>query len=274
MSAIKTVSWEPRLPERIATSNSASEDDAEVRAPAKADRYGRTPSNSDTLARHATERHEPTEAPVERKRLSAADVREIAKVSCAPDLDVADLLPQVRVESGKRVAAGLDGVDKPVVRLRDWDQYVRVAKGDPAPDTIYAISGKFYETDDLGRPLSTSGRLTVGGPSHRIPGTDKAIGHAGLPGDVGFHHGGDQFGFGGGKLNLSPGSGELNSGEYKGLEMYLKRQAAAGHDIDGRFSAYYAGRNTSERPHRYVIQFAVDGGVVQERAFFNPRPKG
>ncbi len=181
---------------------------------------------------------------------------------------------RIRVEGGRRVAEGVDGIDKPVVRLRDSDQYVRIAKGQPAPDTIYTIGGKYYETDNLGRPVSTSGRLTVGGPSHRIPATDRAIGHAGLPGDVGFHHGGDQFGFGGGKLNLSPGSGELNSGQYKGLEMYLRRQAAAGHDIDGRFSAYYAGKNETERPNRYVIQFAVDGGAVQERAFFNPRPKG
>lgn len=271
---VKNVTWEPRLPERLPETKVDGNAGGEIHTKSKADRYAGSDHAYDPLARAAAAKHESGAARVEAPARTAADEREVAKLSAVPGMDVADLLPRIRVEGGRRVAEGVDGIDKPVVRLRDSDQYVRIAKGQPAPDTIYTIGGKYYETDNLGRPVSTSGRLTVGGPSHRIPATDRAIGHAGLPGDVGFHHGGDQFGFGGGKLNLSPGSGELNSGQYKGLEMYLRRQAAAGHDIDGRFSAYYAGKNETERPNRYVIQFAVDGGAVQERAFFNPRPKG
>ncbi len=193
-------------------------------------------------------------------------------------LTARDLLPNVRTVDGKRVATGHDGIEKPVVALRDWDAYKAAAMGGAKANTIYTIEGKFYETDQLSRPVASSGRLTIGGPSHRLGGPpplfgpDTAIGRAGLPGDVGFHHGGDQFGFGGGRLNLTPASSDLNSGEYLNFEMFLKRQIKAGHDVDACFEAAFTRTNDSQRPNGYAVQFSVDGGAVQERAFFNPRP--
>ncbi len=209
---------------------------------------------------------------------ATSDAVELAKIAPAVSLTARDLLPAVRTVDGKRVATGHDGVEKPVVALRDWDAYKAAATGGAKPNTIYTIEGKFYETDQLSRPVASSGRLTIGGPSHRLSGPpplfgpDTAIGRAGLSGDIGFHHGGDQFGFGGGRLNLTPASSDLNSGEYLNFEMFLKRQVKAGHDVDASFQALFTRANTSQRPNGYAVQFSVDGGAVQERAFFNPRP--
>ncbi len=208
-----------------------------------------------------------------RRRPSAADTREIGKASAAQGVAPSALIPaERRLADGTRVARGVDGTEKPIVELHSFDDYKNVAKGNPEPNRIYRYDGKSYETDALRRPVSSSGRLRIGGGSQRIAGTDTEIGNSShVTGDVGFHHGGDQFGFGGGKLNLSPGNGNLNGGEYKKFEGYLRRQADAGHDVSANFKAVFTRSNGTNRPNGYVVQYSIDNGPVQERAFFNPR---
>ncbi len=231
------------------------------------------------VAQHVPTHLEMTAAPssgsrgtVRLPRASAADVRETGKASAAAGIAASHLLPAERtLADGTRVARGVAGGEKRIVELSTFDDYKRVAKGHPEPDRIYRFDGKSYETDAQGRPIASSGTLRTGGASRRISGADTEIGAGGLPGDVGFHHGGDQFGFGGGRLNLSPGNGSLNGGEYKRFEGFLRRQADTGHTVTARFEAAFTRANTTDRPNGYVVRYSIDGGPVQERAFYNPR---
>jgi len=118
-----------------------------------------------------------------------------------------------------------------VVQLESRADF-RSASLNPSPDTIYQYNGSEFATDSAGRGVSTSGQLSLGNGGNRFY-DDYQLGYPynsdALPGDIGFHAGGDQFGFPGGPLNVFPGNAELNSasGAYGSFERDVLRPLVA-----------------------------------------------
>lgn len=173
------------------------------------------------------------------------------------------------------------------VSINSFDEYVAINQGELRPNTVYEFRGNEFETDALGRSISTRGFVNTANAGQRLPEIDRAIGK--LPDasefDVGFHRGADALGFPGGKLNVNPGNGvpdsvgfpgipNLNQGPYKRLENSLKSLAEIpGNRVYADFRAIFNEGNLTQRPDAFSITYRVnDRASVMQR--FTNRPGG
>ncbi|WP_298772975.1 DUF637 domain-containing protein [uncultured Shewanella sp.] len=153
------------------------------------------------------------------------------------------------------------------VSLKTRDEY-RAACKDPKPNTVYEFDGMSYTTDELGRGVSSSGRLRLQDGGNRFY-DDRMIGHKGETNDIGFHAGADQFGFQGGDLNISPGNRKLNGKEYASLERKLRDHLKVGDTVVAEFKSVFKPGNTSVRPDGYIVKYKVNEGKVFTEKFAN-----
>ncbi|MBL8507987.1 MAG: hypothetical protein JNM11_05935, partial [Chitinimonas sp.] len=168
------------------------------------------------------------------------------------------------------------------IYIRDFDEYVSLAKGPFQPSTIYHFDGLEFEFDHLGRSFSTRGKVDVTKSGRRIEALDRLLGkiNGAIKGDVGFHRGGDGLGMPGGGFNVVPANGvpnhvefpnmkNLNQGPYKQLELELAKLDKAGKDVRCNFSMEFNSDNLSGRPDRFVVSYQVDGGPAITHYFLN-----
>lgn len=158
-----------------------------------------------------------------------------------------------------------------VVQVDTRDAF-RQLSNNPLPNSVYEYDGFRFETDTLGRSISSSGQLTLGNGGNRFS-SDRLIGHQGLADDIGFHAGADQFGFPGGALNVSPGNRNLNSSAYKTFENSLADKVRVGNKVTADFQRVFFDNNTTVRPDSYRVIYNINDGLPQTRTFFN-RPGG
>jgi len=146
----------------------------------------------------------------------------------------------------------------------------------PRPDTIYHYQGLQFLTDGLGRSIVSAGRLVLGKGRQRFS-SDSRKGYPhhpdAQPGDVGFHAGGDQFGFPGGVLNVFPGSGKLNAanGAYGTFEREVLRPLVADprNHVTAEFHRIFKPGNETSRPDRILVKYRVNDGPQVEAFFAN-----
>jgi YD repeat-containing protein len=142
------------------------------------------------------------------------------------------------------------------------------------PDTTYSYGGFSYTTDSSGRARYSEGFLQLDAGGNRVKKLDANIGKSsGVQGDIGFHHGGDQFGFMGGNANLTPGSHALNSSAYKSFETRVKGDLIRNPgQVYGRFEAVYIPGNTTKRPNYYTAVVSINGKTAYRAVFPNTPP--
>lgn len=130
-------------------------------------------------------------------------------------------------------------------------------KGELLPDIRYESEGYRYQTDGKGRIVKAEGTLRLENgirdenAQRRVGGEDR------LPGDQGGHLIGRQFGGSGGLDNLAAMKGELNQGEYKKLEMDLRKALENGQTVDLTVTSRF--RGDSKRPSAFVATCSIDG---------------
>jgi RHS repeat-associated protein len=180
-----------------------------------------------------------------------------------------------------KVKAGLNGLRTPpapqrtVVPLATRADY-RAASLNPQPNTVYQYNNHEFTTDNLGRGVNTSGRLSLGNGGNRFH-DDRLLGFPhhpdALPGDIGFHAGGDQFGFPGGNLNLFPGNTRLNSqsGAYGRFERTVLKPlvAAPGNTVQADFRRVFYQGNTTIRPDEIRVSYSVNNQPPVTTTFLN-----
>jgi len=176
--------------------------------------------------------------------------------------------------------ASLEGVtpggSSTVIDLATRDDY-RAASRNPTPNAIYRYNGLAFVTDHIGRAVTSEGELTLGSGGQRFY-DDRLIGYPHNPdaveGDIGFHAGGDQFGFPGGALNVFPGNAKLNSagGAYGKFEQEVLRPLAADPDkrVRAKFERVFYDENLSTRPDEMRVTYTVDG-IPETVSFFNTK---
>lgn len=128
----------------------------------------------------------------------------------------------------------------------------------------------------MGRGINTSGELTIGRGGNRFY-DDRLIGYphnpSALPGDIGFHAGGDQFGFPGGRLNVFPGSSELNSasGAYGKFERDVLRPLVSNpaNTVNAQFSRIFYEGNLTFRPDELQIIYRLNNQTPITTTFLN-----
>ncbi|WP_460535681.1 two-partner secretion domain-containing protein [Chitinimonas naiadis] len=169
------------------------------------------------------------------------------------------------------------------VQIANFGEYKAISGGTLQPNTVYQYQGSEFETDTLGRSISTRGFIDTSSTGQRLPSVDKGIGNAAGSNnfDVGFHRGGDALGFPGGALNVNPGNGKpmpndfpgvpnLNQGAYKQLENQLRDLAnTPGNRVYADFRAIFSPGNTTQRPDAFSVTYSVNGGAPRTRVFRN-----
>lgn len=152
----------------------------------------------------------------------------------------------------------------------------RAASLNPSPNTVYQYDGYEFTTDSFGRPINSSGQLSLGNGGNRFY-DDYKIGYPynsdALPGDIGFHGGGDQFGFPGGRLNIFPGNSELNSasGAYGAFERDVLRPLVAdpNNTVNGQFQRVFYEGNYTTRPNEIQVIYQVNDQAPVTTTFLN-----
>lgn len=165
--------------------------------------------------------------------------------------------------------------------IKSFEEYTTIVKGDLGKNAVYSYRGLEFETDGLGRAISSRGFVDTSKVGERLPSLDKAIGKAdgALLTDVGFHAGADRLGFPGGKLNVFPGNGvpdpikfpglkNLNQSAYSKLESQLA-QASKDNKVYADFRREFNPGNTTQRPDIIVVQYKVGDGDIITRRFKN-----
>ena len=182
--------------------------------------------------------------------------------------------------NGESAAAGATRVSR--VKINNFDEYRDISSNPLQPNTVYEYNGAEFETDSLGRSISTRGTVDTSNKGQRLPSVDHAIGNQAdaLPTDVGFHRGADSLGFPGGHLNVNPGNGapmptefpgvpNLNGGAYKQLENSLRKLHNEGNSVYSNFEAIFNDGNLTQRPDSFRVTYSVNGGMPRVRTFVN-----
>ena len=168
------------------------------------------------------------------------------------------------------------------ITINSFEEYKTISGGRLKSNTVYEYNGAEFETDGLGRSISTRGTINTSNPGQRLPVVDKAIGNHvdALSTDVGFHRGADSLGFPGGNLNVNPGNGfpipanfpgvpNLNGGAYKQLENTLRKLDNGGNKVYANFEAIFNDGNLTRRPDAFQVTYSVNGGMPRVRLFLN-----
>lgn len=130
------------------------------------------------------------------------------------------------------------------------------------PNNIYTINGYDYRTDEEGRIISAEGKLRIKEHEGRkeIKDSMGSIGKGDeLPTDDRGHYIGDQFDGSNGLENMMPQDAKLNRGEYKNLEMELRKEVENGKDTSIKVETQYDGY--SRRPSNITVTYSVDGEI-------------
>lgn len=130
-------------------------------------------------------------------------------------------------------------------------------KGELLPDIRYESEGYRYQTDGKGRIVKAEGTLRLENGIRDENAQRSVGGEDRLPGDQGGHLIGRQFGGSGGLDNLAAMKGELNQGEYKKLEMDLRKALENGQTVDLTVTSRF--RGDSKRPSAFVATCSIDG---------------
>lgn len=120
------------------------------------------------------------------------------------------------------------------------------------------------DADELSEVQITARRIPVdatGARDNRFAYYDRLIGRSGEEGDIGFHLGGDQFGFPGGGLNVVPGNSALNRTSYAKIERKIQAliNENPGRRVVGRFEAVYNRGSLTNRPDSFRVRVSVSG---------------
>jgi hypothetical protein len=143
-------------------------------------------------------------------------------------------------------------------------------------NALYRYDGFDYVTDFAGRARYSEGTLRLDAGGNRVAGRDARIGRSsGVEDDIGFHLGGDQFGFIGGNANVVPGNKLLNVTNYAKFESRIKADLIKyPGQVRGRFEALYNPLNTSNRPDSFRVVVSINGRPAYRRTFRNEAPGG
>lgn len=129
--------------------------------------------------------------------------------------------------------------------------------GELLPNISYESEGYKYETDNKSRIKSASGNLRLEEGQRDSNAQLKAGGDDRQEGDQGGHLIGRQFG-GSGKIeNLVAMKGELNQGNYKSMEMDLRKAVEDNKNVDVTIDVKYDGN--SKRPSKIIAAYVIDG---------------
>lgn len=129
-------------------------------------------------------------------------------------------------------------------------------------NTKYNVDGFVFETDELGRVISTSAdlddiaRLRLG--NQQIRAVDIKDGVKGT--DQGGHIIGSRFFGPGEQVNLYPQSATLNQGAWKQMENTWADAMVAGKDVKVKVKAIFEG--TSQRPVGFEVDYWIDGNLT------------
>lgn len=165
---------------------------------------------------------------------------------------------------GKRYEINEDGQKE----YRDDNGNVYRINDDLTPNSSYEINGYKYETDDLGRIESVSGKLHFSdGERKNIADSKAKIGKGDeLETDDRGHLIADRFDGGNGLENMTPQDAHVNRSEVKKLENDLAKQLDENKDVYVNIRADYD--DDSHRPSSYTYTYYVDGEKF-EKTFDN-----
>lgn len=143
---------------------------------------------------------------------------------------------------------------------------VKGARGNPVLNKVplaknmkYEVDGFIYQTDDLGRVVTTNAdlddiaRIRLG--NQQIRAVDIKDGIKGS--DQGGHIVASRFFGPGEQINMYPQSGTLNQGAWKEMENLWAREMVTGKDVKIQVKAIFDG--TSKRPTKFKVQYTIDG---------------
>jgi hypothetical protein len=132
----------------------------------------------------------------------------------------------------------------------------------------YEVDGIIYQTDDLGRVLTTNAdlddiaRVRLG--NQQIRAVDLKDGVRGV--DQGGHIVGSRFFGPGEQINLYPQSANLNQGAWKTMENGWADAMVQGKDVKIEVEAIFSG--ASKRPDAFDVSYWIDG-VKTKTSFIN-----
>lgn len=128
----------------------------------------------------------------------------------------------------------------------------------------YEVDGIIYQSDELGRVLTTTADLDdiarVRLRNQQIRAVDVKDGVRGV--DQGGHIVGSRFFGPGEQINLYPQSANLNQGAWKTMENSWADAMAAGKDVKIEVEAVFSG--ASKRPDSFKVKYTIDGEPFQE----------
>jgi len=128
----------------------------------------------------------------------------------------------------------------------------------------YEVDGIIYQSDELGRVLTTTAdlddiaRVRLG--NQQIRAVDVKDGVRGV--DQGGHIVGSRFFGPGEQINLYPQSANLNQGPWKTMENSWADAMVAGKDVKIEVKAIFEG--PSKRPDSFKVKYTIDGQPFQE----------
>ena len=129
----------------------------------------------------------------------------------------------------------------------------------------YEVDGIIYQSDELGRVLTTTAdlddiaRVRLG--NQQIRAVDVKDGVRGV--DQGGHIVGSRFFGPGEQINLYPQSANLNQGPWKTMENSWADAMVAGKDVKIEVKAIFEG--TSKRPSKFEVEYWIDGKYKLEK---------
>lgn len=132
----------------------------------------------------------------------------------------------------------------------------------------YSLNGYEYKTDDKGRIKSAEGDL------HKTDRNNKKTINENIKGiedgDDKGHIIADTFDGQNDLGNLVPMDGNLNKGDYKSMELQLKKALENGSDVHVKVQPRYSG--DSSRPDSFKVTYSIDG--VETTKIFKNVPNG
>lgn len=128
------------------------------------------------------------------------------------------------------------------------------------PNTEYELNGYKYKTDDKGRIVKAEGSLHLTDRENRKTINDNVDGME--EGDEKGHIIGDQFDGSNLSGNLVPQSFEKNRGDYKALELKLKKALEEGKSVDVKIDIQYD--KDGKRPTSITVTYTIDGKTSSE----------
>jgi len=130
--------------------------------------------------------------------------------------------------------------------------------GQLLPDTEYIVNGNTYRTDENGNKVSCDAKPEIREEGKRSIGEQRESGGEDRKeGDQGGHIIARILGGAEGEENLVPMRATINQGDYKKMELEIKRALEAGKKVSIHVDLEYDG--TSSRPTKIMASYGIDG---------------